>query len=316
MRGWRAGRAAGRTLRPMSWTAPHRVTQRGDPNIAAILTWLLPGAGHLYLGMPAFALGAFAVIEGLFFAGLRLSHGMGLEYIDADLRGIAAGALSPEAGNLGGLVWQMRENSGGFGPGFPRAWPEFIALGVALTALSGLANIILMVHAHASARSAPGEQLRARRVAKQVFGAWLLPGLGHWLQGRRRRGLLVFTLLLGMFALGTLLAHGSNLDRERHFYYWGGQFLVGLPALAAEFVHQHAALKEDIGYADAGLVFACLAGLLNVMALIDVYSFAEDRGTEATAPSKEGGEGSRAATADLSLPRASKEEKERLGELV
>jgi hypothetical protein len=32
----------------------------GNPNWAAVLTWLVPGAGHLYLGRPVFALAAFA----------------------------------------------------------------------------------------------------------------------------------------------------------------------------------------------------------------------------------------------------------------
>jgi phosphoenolpyruvate synthase/pyruvate phosphate dikinase len=80
---------------------------------------------------------------------------------------------------------------------------------------------------------------------------------------------------------GTVLAEGSNLDRERHFYYWAGQFLVGGPALVAEFVHGHALVTRDIAYVDGGLGMTCVAGLLNVLAMIDVYSHAERGGAPA-----------------------------------
>jgi hypothetical protein len=73
--------------------------------------------------------------------------------------------------------------------------------------------------------------------------------------------------------LGTWLAQGSNLDRERHFYYWSGQFLAGAPVMIVEAVHGHALVTGEIEYADAGLVFACLAGLLNILCLLDVQAF-------------------------------------------
>ena len=104
---------------------------------------------------------------------------------------------------------------------------------------------------------------------------WLVPGLGQFLQGRRARGLVIFVLLVGLMILGTVLAQGSNLDRERHFYYWAGQFLLGLPAMAAEFIHGHARLTHDIPYADGGVVLACVAGMLNVLAMLDAYTYGE-----------------------------------------
>ena len=100
-----------------------------------------------------------------------------------------------------------------------------------------------------------------------------MPGLGHVLQGRRVRGVLVFVALVGLLGLGTWLAHGSNLDRERHFYYWSGQFLAGAPVMILEALHGHTQVTGEIDYADAGLVFGCLAGLLNILCLLDVQNF-------------------------------------------
>jgi hypothetical protein len=245
--------------------------RRGDPTVAALLGWFVPGAGHLYVGELLTGLLVFALVGGLYALGLQLSAGMTFEYLDPELRGALAPVLSPEAGNLGGFVWQLRHY--GYGPGYPRVFPETIRLGSALCGLSGILNVLGMVHVHLLARTG---RLRASvRPAALVGLAWLVPGLGHLAQGRRLRALIVFALLVGLFAVGTLLAEASNLSRERHFYYWAGQFMLGLPALAGEALFGSTRVTGHIPYAEAGLVYGCVAGLLNVLAMIDVYGWAE-----------------------------------------
>jgi len=245
----------------------------GGADFAAILTWFLPGAGHVFLGRTLFGLLAFVVVEGLYYLGVHFSDGRLFEFLEPDLQGPFAGALAPEVGNLGALVWHMR--SYGFGPGFPRSWPEHIHLGVWLTAASGILNACLMVSANLAGRRDGRVAARSPRATLQVVAGWLVPGLGHVLQKRVARGIAVFVLLVGLFVLGTVLAEGSNLDRERHFYYWGGQALLGAPAMLLEALHGHARVTHDIPYVDAGLVMVCLAGLLNVLALLDVFARAE-----------------------------------------
>lgn len=250
----------------------------GEPSVAVLLTWFLPGAGHLYLGRPAFALVAFAVVDGLYFLGLRLSDWMGFEFLAKELQGPFAAALSPEAGNLGAFLMQMKVH--GFGFGQPQPWPEFMRLGVVLTALAGVLNACLMVQAQLDARRARSAAAKPidwkRSPALSCFLAWLVPGLGHVHQGRRARGAMVFLLLVGMLVLGTVLAEGSNLSRERHFYYWGGQFMAGLPALLLELAHGTRPVTSFIPYAEAGLVMASIAGLLNILAMLDVYAHGEE----------------------------------------
>src|SRR5436190_15182948 len=125
----------------MSWSSSSKPQPRGDSTVAAVLTWLLPGAGHLYLGMPVFGLVAFLVVQGLYFVGLRLSGGMLFEYLEPDLHSPFAGALTPEIGNLGALIYQMK--SYGYGVGFMRPWPDAMWLGCWLTACSGILNACL-----------------------------------------------------------------------------------------------------------------------------------------------------------------------------
>ncbi len=246
-------------------------THRGNANTAAALTWLVPGAGHLFLGRGALGLIVFAVVEGLYFFGLRLSGGMTFEFLDAELRTLVAPLLSPESGNLGGILWQMK--SFGFGIGRVREWPEHIVLGSALSATSGVLNAFAMAHAHMLARVAKPSD--AAKPVLSTLLTWVCPGLGHLHQGRVVRGAVVFVLLVGMFALGTFFAEGSNLSRERHFYYWAGQFLLGGPALLSEALFGSMRVTRDIPYVEAGLVFGCVAGLLNVLAMIDVYGYGE-----------------------------------------
>ena len=46
----------------MTPTPPQRT---GDPTVATLLTWLVPGAGHLYLKQTRVALAAFVLLEAL-----------------------------------------------------------------------------------------------------------------------------------------------------------------------------------------------------------------------------------------------------------
>jgi hypothetical protein len=132
-----------------------------------------------------------------------------------------------------------------------------------------------MTHAHTLARA--GTSKAAAKPVIQALLAWVVPGLGHFAQGRRVRGAIVFVLLVGLFALGTALAEGSNLSRERHFYYWAGQFLLGGPAIGAEALFGRMRITHDIPYVEAGLMFGCVAGLLNVIAMLDVYGWGESK---------------------------------------
>jgi TM2 domain-containing membrane protein YozV len=243
--------------------------KRADPNVATFLTWFVPGAGHLYAGRLGLGLAIFAIVEGLYFLGLNLSQGMSFQYLDLELRTRAATVLTPEFGNLGGMLWQMNQ----YGFGDLRPWPEHVRIGSWLAAISGMANVVAMAHVHLLART--NKLALSTKPALGIALTWICPGLGHFMQGRRLRGALVFVLLIGLFVVGTLLAEGSNLSRERHFYYWSGQFLLGLPALVAELAWGDMHVMHDISYVDAGLVFGCVAGLLNVLAMIDVYAFSE-----------------------------------------
>jgi TM2 domain-containing membrane protein YozV len=257
---------------------PNEPQRTGDPTVATLLTWLIPGAGHLYVGKVHVAVIGFLVIEALYLAGVLLSQGMFLEYLPPEMRGRFAAALTPEAGNLGALLLHVRQY--GFGGAEPRPWPAWMDLGTALTATSGILNLILASHANLAARvpvSGAPRHVAQHDPALCTALTWVLPGLGHIMQGRKARGIVALVLLVGLFGLATMLAQGSNLDRERHFYYWAGQVLLGPVALVAEFAHGHPRLESLPAYKDAGIVIGSIAGMLNVLLMLDVYGYGEAR---------------------------------------
>ncbi len=263
----------------------------GDPTVALLLTWLVPGAGHLYLGRLGVALAAFVVIEGMYALGVWFSDGLFLSYLPPEMRGRFAGVLTPEAGNLGALLLHVKSY-----PYLeqPVRWAATMDLGTTLTSASGVLNLILASRAHLDARLPERSTTPLQDPPVAALASWLVPGAGHVLQGRRARGVAVFVMLVGLFALASLLGEGVNLDRERHFYYWAGQFLLGLPAIVTEFVHGHPRLTHDVAYADAAVVLGCVAGMLNVLVMLDTFGFAEARATGREgldAPSSDGSSG-------------------------
>ncbi len=259
----------------MSPSSPRASQPVVAPVVPLALTWFLPGAGHFYMGRFRTGLIAFVVVEGLYALGLLLSGGMFLEYLPPEMQGAFAAVLSPEVGNLGALLFHV--NHFGYGPGQPRVWPDTMDIGTTLTAASGVLNLFVMARAHLDARAPERDQERALDPPTAALATWLVPGLGQFLQGRKLRGLLVFVSLTGLFLIGCWLAAGSNLDRERHFYYWAGQSLLGSPAILAEFVHGHPRVTGEVPYADGGVVLACVAGMLNVLMMLDAFAWSEER---------------------------------------
>jgi hypothetical protein len=76
-----------------------------------------------------------------------------------------------------------------------------------------------------------------------AFLAWLIPGLGHWYQGRRQKAVLFFVCIMGIFSYGVYMGGNSELGYGRAVYfafneeewrlYYFGQMWVGLPAMPA-----------------------------------------------------------------------------------
>jgi hypothetical protein len=109
--------------------------------------------------------------------------------------------------------------------------------------------------------------------------AWAVPGAGHLWLGRRQKGLVFFVTLTAMFAIGLWL-------RGRLFPFEIAQPLValaavadvgiGIPYLVAKGLRVGAGEVIAITY-DYGNTFVIVAGLLNMLVVLDAFDVALGR---------------------------------------
>lgn len=116
--------------------------------------------------------------------------------------------------------------------------------------------------------------------------AWALPGLGHLALGHTTRGLILAVTIGTLWLSGLLIGGVSVIDRRDHPAWFIGQMMVA-PTWVIDRYHDH--LRQswnrrvgteadvDRGYVPAhgkpeeqGTLYTALAGLLNLLAIIDV----------------------------------------------
>ena len=114
-----------------------------------------------------------------------------------------------------------------------------------------------------------------------AIAGWLVPGLGHLLLGRTRQGLWLLAAIGGLWVAGLLIGGISVIDHqnESEWFVRAGQVFVG-PSLGVNALHQalkphadpaeSAALVPSLGRVhEQGVLFTGLAGLLNLLAILD-----------------------------------------------
>lgn len=117
------------------------------------------------------------------------------------------------------------------------------------------------------------------RLIRLCAAAWLVPGAGHYLLGRRGRALVLFLAIVIMFVFGLLMkgqffsvASASYLETLGYF----GELCVGLPMPIASFFG-YSGGDPFFASADFGTAFLVSAGMLNLLAILDAYDIALGR---------------------------------------
>ena len=110
-----------------------------------------------------------------------------------------------------------------------------------------------------------------------ALAAWLLPGLGHLLLGARAKAAYFGLLILGVFALGLMLGEGASVSSERFPWHIYGQMGAGLPAWLANRFLGSVPQGHTIERLELGVVFTTVAGIMNVVAVVDAYEIARKR---------------------------------------
>jgi hypothetical protein len=68
--------------------------------------------------------------------------------------------------------------------------------------------------------------------------AFVLPGLGHWYLGEKKRARFIAAGILGLFFGGMLIGGIDVVDRKEDTIWFVGQALVGPIAFGADYIHQ------------------------------------------------------------------------------
>lgn len=128
--------------------------------------------------------------------------------------------------------------------------------------------------------------------------AWLLPGLGYVYLGDRRRAAAVGLSILGLFTGGVFIGGIDVVDRAEDKWWYVLQVLNGPVAIAADYAHQNYFKMSVTGFRggtqrvtppppapgsgpppkyskslarvnEAGTLYTAMAGMLNLIAVLD-----------------------------------------------
>jgi len=128
-------------------------------------------------------------------------------------------------------------------------------------------------------RATAADETQSGALVLLCVAAWAIPGAGHLWLGRRNKGLVFLVALPLMFAIGLAL-------RGRLFPFDLSDPLVALAALADFGIGLTYFIAAGLGYGagdvravtyEYGNAFLIVAGLLNVLVVIDAYDVALGR---------------------------------------
>ena len=109
--------------------------------------------------------------------------------------------------------------------------------------------------------------------------AWLVPGAGHLLLGRRQKGLVFFVALPAMFAIGLWLqGRLFPLELSDPLVFLGAiaNRGIGAPYFLARMMDAGAGTVTAVAY-EYGNTFLMAAGLLNFLVILDAFDIAMSR---------------------------------------
>ncbi len=128
-------------------------------------------------------------------------------------------------------------------------------------------------------RATAADRTQTAHPALILLAAWLIPGLGHLWQGRRQRGLVLLVTVPLMFGVGLWLGGRLFPFEFRQPLVALAAFAdlgIGLPYLIATAMNLGAGAVTAPSY-EYGNAFLIVAGLLNMLIVLDAYDIALGR---------------------------------------
>jgi hypothetical protein len=122
---------------------------------------------------------------------------------------------------------------------------------------------------HRDEEALPGPPISPERTLAGILAAWVVPGAGHLLIGRRAKALLYFATITVTFLIGTVLAEGRNLSFDRDPIYFAAYLFSAGETGLGWLLTRHLEMDHRIPYHQLGLTYTAVACLLNVVAMMD-----------------------------------------------
>lgn len=136
-----------------------------------------------------------------------------------------------------------------------------------------------MTDSESTANSSAPSEADLSKVVGAMFAAWLVPGAGHFMLGKRGRGLSFFLLVLVAVVTGFLL-HGNLYrvlpDQPLTILATLGSMGMGAPYFFLRFYLGYQGDLTSVGY-EYGTAFLLTAGLMNLLLVMDAWDIARGR---------------------------------------
>lgn len=129
---------------------------------------------------------------------------------------------------------------------------------------------IALVFLLVSALSKKGERIRGAA----LLLAWLIPGAGHVLLGKWKKGLFFFGILTATYLFGMWIVGFRPVSWDDNPFYFVGQYGSGATlAVAMLRGSEKAILRPEVhpSWFDPGLLYVCVVGLLNLVILLNIF---------------------------------------------
>jgi hypothetical protein len=128
---------------------------------------------------------------------------------------------------------------------------------------------------------------RIRLLGGSFFVGWFLPGAGHALMGRWKKAAFFFLILGVTWGFGMWILGFRPISIQDNPFYYAGQFGCGLYSLVPHVLGAEQAYPRadlPLSWFGPGLLYVCVAGLLNLAVALSVLDAKAAKPAPETAP--------------------------------
>ena len=119
---------------------------------------------------------------------------------------------------------------------------------------------------------------KVRRRGAAFFLAWFVPGLGHVVMKEWKKGIFFFCILSASYIFGLWICGWRTVSFEDNPFYYVGQYGSGMTVMLGHaFGAEKAFPRADLPltWYDPGLLYVCVAGLLNLVITLGILDIKE-----------------------------------------